>query len=130
MAGGRRRGVGSKFLQWWASAYSNPTEAEAALEPAIAALGLRYRVQHPVFALNYRVDFALPDLRVIIEVDDRSHREKAKQQSDAERTQKLNAHGWTVLRTTNEAALTDPRGTVARLMTDAGLTDRIRELRK
>ena len=39
------------FLMRWAKLYSKPTEAETALEPAIASLGTPYRFQHP-FPLN------------------------------------------------------------------------------
>lgn len=56
----------------------------------------------------------------MIEVDDDSHRRAAKKKADAERTAKLEAAGWRVLRCWNEEAIADPHATVARLMREAG----------
>jgi very-short-patch-repair endonuclease len=109
------------FLKWWAGAYSNPTPAEAALEPAVAGLGLPYRFQHPIWNLRYRVDFAFPSHKVVFEVDDPSHTQKAKRMKDRQRTEKLAKAGWKVYRCTNDEALKDPKGTVHRLALEAGL---------
>lgn len=105
-----------RHLANWAKLYSQQTPAEQALEPAIASMGLPYRCQHTVWAISAFADFALPSLRVIIEVDDKSHNQLAKRKKDAERTAKLNRLGWTVVRCTNEQALADPYETVNRLM--------------
>jgi very-short-patch-repair endonuclease len=113
--------VADFFLKWWAAAYSNPTPAEAILEPAIAKLGHPYRFQHPIWAMRYRVDYAFPKAMVIFEVDDPSHRQKAKRAKDKERTARLESKGWKIYRCTNEEALADPEGTVTRLATAAGL---------
>jgi very-short-patch-repair endonuclease len=67
-------------------------------------------------------DFALLDSKLIIEVDDPGHRRRKKQ--DAERTAKLEKQGWRVLRCTNADAMTDPWGTVDKLMEAAGLPHR------
>lgn len=109
------------FLMRWAKLYSNLTEAELSLEPAVAALGVRYRVQHPMFGLRLFPDFTLHDYKVVIEVDDKSHSTKKKREADAERTQRLQSAGWTVVRCTNDEAMADPYGTVDRLMEKAGL---------
>jgi very-short-patch-repair endonuclease len=114
------------FLMRWSKLYANPTDAEAAIEPAIASLGVRYRFQHPLFGLRLFPDFILPDYRVVIEVDDRSHYTKKKREADAERTERLNNGGWTVVRCSNEEAEDDPYGAVDRMMTEAGLTLRTR----
>ena len=66
-------------------------------------------------------DFALLDYHLIIEVDGKEHQTRSGRKKDEERTQKLNAAGWTVVRCTNEEALRDPFGTVDRLMAAAGL---------
>lgn len=114
------------FLMRWSKLYANPTEAEEALEPAIASLGVRYRFQHPMFGLRLFPDFTLHDYRLIIEVDDKSHRTKKKREADGERTERLNHAGWTVVRCSNEEAVEDPYGTVDRLMERAGLALRTR----
>ena len=48
---------------------------QPALEDAVAALGVPYRTQFPCFlyGLRYFLDFYLPTLGVVIEVDDPSH---------------------------------------------------------
>lgn len=107
------------LLRNWAKLYSQQTPAEAALEPAIASLGVPYRFQHPVWAAGLFPDFALLDQRLVIEVDDKSHRRKTK--ADAERTAKLERLGWRVVRCTNEEALEAPHNTVDRMMAEAGL---------
>lgn len=114
------------FLMRWSKLYANPTDAEVAIEPAIASLGVRYRFQHPLFGLRLFPDFILPDYRVVIEVDDPSHSTKAKRKADAERTERLNNGGWAVIRCTNDEAEEDPYGTVDRLMLEAGLPMRTR----
>lgn len=107
------------LLRNWAKLYSQQTEAEAALEPALASLGVPYRFQHPVWAAGLFPDFVLLHQRVVIEVDDKSHRSKKK--ADAERTAKLKKLGWKVVRCTNEEAKQAPYDTVDRMMAEAGL---------
>lgn len=119
----------SLFLKRWAKLYSDQTPAERALEPAIASLGIPYRCQHPVWRFGSFIDFVLLDDRVAIEVDDASHKRIDRRIKDAERTQKLVAAGWTVVRCTNEEALTDPYRTVDRLMEAAGLPSRTKPRR-
>ena len=104
------------FLLRWAKLYSSPTDAEAALEPAIASLGIPYRFQHPLWGLSLFPDFVLLDERIVIEVDDASHATTKKRKEDAERTLKLNKHNWRVIRCTNADAIEDPYGTVDKLM--------------
>jgi very-short-patch-repair endonuclease len=108
-------------LRWWAAAYSNPTPAEKALEPEVAKLGVPYRIQHPIWALSYRLDFALPTLGIAIEVDDPSHTAKRKRAADTKRTARLKKAGWRVLRTTNAAVLADPAKALRDLLKAAGL---------
>lgn len=114
------------FLIRWSRLYSKPTDAEAAIEPAVAALGVRYRFQHPMFGLRLFPDFILPDYRVVMEVDDPGHSTKKKREADLERTERLNKAGWLVVRCTNAEAEDDPYGTVDRMMSEAGLTLRTR----
>ncbi len=110
------------FLSRWAKLYAQQTPAEAALEPAIAKLGVRYRFQHPLWGLRLFPDFVLLDHRVIIEVDDPSHRTTKKRREDAERTARLQAAGWRVVRCWNEEALEDPHGTLARILSPLKLS--------
>lgn len=109
------------LLPKWSKLYSQPTPAESAIEPAIAALGVPYRFQHPIWALGLFPDFVLLTERVVLEVDDDSHNTKRKRVADELRTKKLNAAGWKVVRCTNAEALGAPYATVNRMMADAGL---------
>lgn len=109
------------FLKKWSKHYSQPTPAESSIEPAIAALGRPYRFQHPVWALGIFPDFVLLADRVVIEVDDDSHRRASKVKADKERTAKLERLGWRVVRCTNYEAQNAPYATVNRMMRDLNL---------
>lgn len=110
-------GIG--FLSNWVRLYTNQTASELALEPAIAALGKRYRAQHPMFGVHAVADFALLDDKIIIEVDGKSHNTPAAKEADAARTAKLEKLGWVVARCKNEEAVSDPAGTVRRCLAQA-----------
>lgn len=102
----------------WCNLYRG-TPAEHSLEPAVAALGVPYRTQYPLFLfskLRYFPDFVLLEQRVIIEVDDPSHDRPAKRVEDAERTAELKKAGFRVVRCSNDDALVRPFRTVQRLM--------------
>lgn len=107
-------------LQNWDWLYQNPTPAERALEPHVAKLGIPYRFQHKVW--NYIIDFALPTVKVAIEVDDKSHNRADKRRKDAERSEWLSRRGWRVVRTTNDEVLADPAAALDRLVSAAGLS--------
>lgn len=87
----------------------------------MARLGTRYRTQHPLWGLRLFPDFVLLDHRVVIEVDDASHRTTKKRRDDAERTKRLQAAGWRVVRCWNEDALADPHGTLSTMLAPLGL---------
>lgn len=107
------------LLGYWRRMCEEPTEAEAALEPAIAALGERYRHQYPFWDFKYFADFALLDRKLIIEVDGDSHDRPAQKEKDLQHELKVLELGWRVVRLTNEAALEDPEFAVkAAIATD------------
>lgn len=106
------------------------TEAERTLEPAVAALGVVYRMNAPLYrlggGLSFFPDFILPTLGIVIEVDGKEHNQPAKKKADRERTTLMaRVHGWRVFRCTNEEALTDPVGTVNGIMEAAGAELRV-----
>lgn len=98
------------------------TEPERALEPAIAALGERYRCQHPFFGLKHIADFALLDRMRIIEVDGDSHDQPAQKKKDLKHMIALKALGWDVIRVSNDQAKAAPAETVAHCLTAAPQT--------
>lgn len=109
------------FLMRWAKLYTHQTDAEQALEPAIASLGVPYRFQHPLWGLSLFPDFVLLNDRIVIEVDDASHNTTKKKKEDIERTQKLIKHNWRVVRCTNQQATEHPVDTINTLMESLGL---------
>jgi very-short-patch-repair endonuclease len=116
----------------WQKLYRG-TPAEIALEPAIASIGVPYRNQFPLYlyGARYFLDFALPTLGLVVECDDPSHLKADKVIADAERTAEIESKfGWSVVRVTNENALTDPFGTIQSALREAGITPRDIELAK
>lgn len=109
----------SLLLSRWAALYTKPTVPEQTIEPYIAKLGRIYRAQHPVFSTGYILDFALLDEKIAIEVDGESHNGAKAIAHDRERTAKLQAQGWVVVRCTNEQALFEPAVTVERMLLEA-----------
>jgi len=93
------------------------TEAERALEPAIAALGERYRAQWLFLnkgkgAKPYVADFVLLDRNLIIEVDGDSHSEPEQIAKDLHNSMAMQALGYRTVRVSNASAKADPEGTV------------------
>ena len=100
------------MLGFWYRLYHNMTPAEKALEPAIAALGERYRSQHPFLKHKLFADFALLDRQRIIEVDGASHDTPRQKWKDLQHMLALKADGWDVIRVSNDAATVAPVETV------------------
>ncbi len=87
----------------------NMTKAEAALWKYGLSRkqrkGYTFNRQRPV--LDYIADFMCKELRLIIEVDGKSHDHERAQARDREREVKLEEAGFTILRFTNEDVLTN-----------------------
>lgn len=117
------------MLGRWAVLYKG-TAGEMALEPAVAALGVPYRTNFPCFlysgGLKSILDFYLPTLKMVIEVDGESHNTKAAQEADASRTAELEKrYGVKVYRVSNEDALRDNIKAVNQVMIEADLPLRV-----
>lgn len=93
----------SLLLSRWAKLY-NGTVSELSMEPAIAALGIPYRFQHPVWGMGCFLDYAWPSMKLALEIDGKEHNTKAGREKDLDRTTRLGRFGWTVIRCTNEDA--------------------------
>ena len=82
------------------------TDAELKLWNELRAhrlMGLSFRRQMPI--AGYIVDFACAEHKLIVEVDGSQHGDTHTLAYDAERTARLEALGWTVLRVWNDEAL-------------------------
>jgi len=79
----------------------NPTKAEAKIIKYFKKLAIEFKFQYPVY--KYILDFAIPDIKLAIEIDDKSHRAlKEKKLKDAIRTKRLESLGWRLIRFSNE----------------------------
>ena len=107
----------------WGQLYKG-TPAERSLEDAVATLGVPYRTQFPgyLYGVRYFVDFLLPTLKLVIEVDDDSHRRPEKVEADRERTSVLErTWGVRVVRCTNKEALEEPMTALRGVLSSVGL---------
>ena len=95
------------MLRYWAKLYEQ-TDSERAIEPAIAALGRRYRSQHPFWGMSAFADFALIDDKIVIEVDGASHDRPAQKEKDLLHMLEWSKRGWKTVRITNESATREP----------------------
>lgn len=111
------------LIGYWYKLHANPTAPELAIEPAIAALGHPYRAQHLFMGLSHIADFAIPSLKLTIEVDGDSHEKPAQREKDLIHTIKLTEMGWRVARVSNEEALSDPEGAIARALSPAAMSE-------
>jgi very-short-patch-repair endonuclease len=71
--------------------------------------GFKFRRQHPI--RSYIVDFYCAEARLIIEIDGGIHLEQL--ESDALRTQELEAQGYQVIRFTNEQVAGNPESVLS-----------------
>ncbi|MBZ9736779.1 DUF559 domain-containing protein [Mesorhizobium sp. CA18] len=100
------------------------TDAELKLWNEIRAhrlMGLSFRRQMPI--AGYIVDFACPDKKLIVEIDGSQHALEEVSASDAARTAKLEALGWTILRFWNDDVIRDIDNACQHIVIVAGLAD-------
>ena len=100
------------FRNWYYLS-ANLTEAERALEPAIARLGERYRSQWLFPRFRHIADFVLLDRKIILEVDGSSHDTPEQRRKDIVHTLQLEALGYSVIRVSNKEAIADPSAVVS-----------------
>lgn len=101
------------LLGYWKRMCGQPTEAEAAIDPAVAALGQPYRFQHPFWEYKYFADFAVLPWKLVIEVDGDSHNSPSQKEKDLKHALQVLDDGWVVARVSNELAIRDPGAAVA-----------------
>ena len=94
----------------------NMTPAELVFERYLAPRGHRYRVQYPFFSLHAIADFVLPDFRLVIEIDGKSHNNEKAKKKDQARTLALAGLGWDVVRVTNDEVFADPEAAVTKAL--------------
>jgi very-short-patch-repair endonuclease len=82
-------------------------------------MGLTFRRQMPI--AGYIVDFACPRKKLIVELDGSQHAQTEASVSDAARTTKLDALGWTILRFWNDDVIRDIDNVCQHIVIEAGL---------
>jgi len=63
----------------------------------------------------YKVDLAIPELKIAIEVDGQTHKLKKWKYLDKRKTEVLNALGWSVLRFWNQEVLTETQAVLDKI---------------
>ncbi|KUM23386.1 hypothetical protein AU467_33795 [Mesorhizobium loti] len=97
------------------------TDAELKLWNEIRAhrlMGLSFRRQMPI--ASFIVDFACPTKKLIVEIDGSQHARAEASASDAARTAKLEALGWTILRFWNDDVIRDIDNVCQHIVVAAG----------
>ncbi|MDX8440523.1 endonuclease domain-containing protein [Mesorhizobium australafricanum] len=100
------------------------TDAELKLWNEVRAdrlMGMAFRRQMPI--AGYIVDFACPSKKLIVELDGSQHASADISASDAARTAKLEALGWTILRFWNDDVIRDIDNVCQHIVIVAGLAD-------
>jgi len=98
------------------------TDAELKLWNEVRAdrlMGMAFRRQMPI--AGYIVDFACPCRKLIVELDGSQHASPDVSASDALRTAKLEALGWTILRFWNDDVIRDIDNVCQHIVIAAGL---------
>lgn len=101
------------------------TDSELKFWNAVRAhrlMGLKFRRQLPIG--NYIVDFALPEYRLIVEIDGSQHAAESNRNKELNRTAFLESQGWHVLRFWNHEVLSDIDGVcdpILRYLTSIGV---------
>ena len=96
----------------------NPTLAEQVLWENLRAgqIGLKVLRQHVVG--DYIVDFLLPDINLVIEVDGAYHAERQQEEDDERRERELNRMNYNVVRFTNEEVLYDIDNVIEKILAE------------
>lgn len=98
------------------------TDAELKLWNEIRAhrlMGLAFRRQMPI--AGYIVDFACPIKKLIVELDGSQHASHEVSVSDAARTARIEALGWTILRFWNDDVIRDIDNVCQHIVIEAGM---------
>ena len=85
----------------------NPTLAEQVLWEYLRAVQIGLRVLRQHIVGDYIVDFLLPDINLVIEVDGAYHAERQQADDDERRERDLNKLNYNVIRFSNEEVLHD-----------------------
>lgn len=90
----------------------------------LSTLGKTWRCEHVVPTgarmrggppTHYKLDIALPEKMIAVEVDGMSHRTLHRQAADARKTTWLESHGWCVLRFSNQEVLSSLNSVIERI---------------
>ena len=103
----------AKKKQFVANLVEKATPAELRLKELLDCAGIEYEFQKPIGP--FVVDFCLPRVNTILEVDGGYHNANRQFRYDERRTIHLEKHGWFLLRVTNDDVLNKQESTMARI---------------
>lgn len=113
MSKNKRRKVNPETKEFAKKLRKNLTKAESALWSRLRNKQLGVRVRSQAIVWGYIVDFYIPSVSLIIEVDGSVHLTQV--EADEVRTKHLTDKGFTVIRFTNEEVLTSIEEVIDRI---------------
>lgn len=120
MGEGAKPGYMTTDSQMWSvlaekvkEARKNPTEAEAIIWERVRAKQLGYKIRRQHVINRFIADFVCLQKKVVIEIDGRIH--DFQTEKDLERTEILNAYGYSVIRFKNEEVIAETDRVVAEI---------------
>lgn len=102
-----------RFAENYNNHYADKSKPQTLMEREVAKLGIPYQAQFPFYNLQAVVDFRIPDLGLLLELDGKEHRQPKKAAADRLRDDKLKARGWYTVRIPNQKVLEDPAAALA-----------------
>lgn len=113
------RNLSSERLKRWAKGLRDaPTPAEVRLYNLLTPLKklkLRIYRQRPLMK-KYIVDFYIPELKLVIEVDGPSHARLEQRRKDRQRDKELHEKGYFVLRVKNDEVYRNPQRVLRKIL--------------
>lgn len=91
--------------KWWHAQNPGTSAATIAMPDWVPQYVVPLGTRQPGYPTHYKLDFALPEKMLNIELDGPSHRARARQAADDRRDTMLTNLGWTVLRIKNTEIL-------------------------
>ena len=85
-------------------------------DPWIMEFIVRTKKVIPDVPNHYKIDLAMPDCRLAIEIDGMSHSALLAQERDAKKDHALTLLGWRVLRFTNDQVMNSPREVMEKIL--------------
>jgi hypothetical protein len=104
---------------------SSPTVPQKLLFDALPGATMEFEVPKGGKGKSFRIDIAIPSLKLAIEVDGLSHVKRKEKERDARKAQILKVRGWTLLRFWNAEILGDLSSVLARIQAQIRVLEKV-----